>query len=600
MRTARWRWAGRRRWEQRGAAALVMALVTCFVVVPMGALVIDLGMQRVARSDMQAIADTVALDMASDLAANDAANYPVTDAAATTDAQRNHGAVGHDQTIHVFKGYVSGALPADQSRGCGGSPYDSSFQSPSAGHAANAVLVTASTTVDFGLAKALPGGGVASGGACRSAVASAVPSACFKVGSFAARLDSSNSALLGKLLDTAVGGSGLGVTAAGYQGLATASIGLADLATQLGVGTVDQLATANVSVASIALAEAAILTRNGDTADAAVLTAIAAKVGALGTIALGNVAAVSGGGASAAGASINALDLIAGSLALANGTHLLTIPSLATNLGLTGTSLAATVKLIEGLQLACGKVGRTATTSQADVAIAGTLASIATPAALSGLTLSASTPTNIDLHLASATGTLTNIVCGAATSASPEGIDVSVQADTATVNVSQKISFSGSITSGGVLGGLLGGLLGSILEVDISGTVLAGATLGPNGSTSSVGFRIPNDPTTYATAKSTGSGGLGSATLVTSLDTSGLTITATGLLGLGVSLSTAQLNQILSTVTSSLTSSVVNPLVSSLMSGLVTPLAQLLGLTLGGADVYAVPRPRCANGQLIG
>jgi len=598
------RWNERRRWQERGAAALVLALMTCFIVVPLGALAVDIGMQRIARSDMQALADTVALDMAAALAANDPTNQPVTDAAATADAQRSSGAVGHNQTIHVYQGYVPGTLPSDQGRGCAGSPYDTtSFQNPAtAGHPANAVLVTAATVVSFGLARALPGGGVNSGGACRSAVASAVPSACLKIGSFAARLNSSNSALLAPLLNGTVGGSGLGVTAVGYQGLAGATIGLADLATQLGVGSVDQLATTNVSVASLALAEAAILSRNGDTANANLLDAIAAKAGGLGTISLANIAAVSGGGASAAAASINALDLLGGAIFLANGTNLLSIPSLATNLGLTGTGLTSTVKLIEGLQMACGHVNTTTvTTSQADVNISGTLANITTPDALGSLVhLTASAPTSVGVHLASASGVLTKIVCGAATAASPEGIDVNVQSNLATINLAQKIDINGSIGTGGLLNGLLGGLLGSILEIDFTGSVTVGASLGPNGGTSPLSFRIPNSPTSYSTPLSTGNGGLGAATLTTSIDPQNLQITAKGLLGLTVSLTTAQLNQILSSLTTSLTSSVVNPLVSSLMSGLVTPLAQLLGLTLGGADVYAVPRPTCANGQLIG
>ena len=52
-----------RRRDESGAVALVVALVTVAVVLPIAAMGVDLGMQRVARRDMQAIADMVALDM---------------------------------------------------------------------------------------------------------------------------------------------------------------------------------------------------------------------------------------------------------------------------------------------------------------------------------------------------------------------------------------------------------------------------------------------------------------------------------------------------------------------------------------------------------
>ncbi|NHA01875.1 hypothetical protein G5V59_25590 [Nocardioides sp. W3-2-3] len=54
------------RQDERGAVTLVMVFV--LVVMLLGsAFVVDLGVQRVARSDMQAIADLVALDLAREL-----------------------------------------------------------------------------------------------------------------------------------------------------------------------------------------------------------------------------------------------------------------------------------------------------------------------------------------------------------------------------------------------------------------------------------------------------------------------------------------------------------------------------------------------------
>ena len=51
----------RRRCRENGAMAITLALVTCFILVPLSAVVVDIGMMRVARGDMQAVADVVAL-----------------------------------------------------------------------------------------------------------------------------------------------------------------------------------------------------------------------------------------------------------------------------------------------------------------------------------------------------------------------------------------------------------------------------------------------------------------------------------------------------------------------------------------------------------
>ena len=52
--------------EERGAVAVFLA-VTVALVVGIGTLAVDLGMQRVVRRDMQALADVAALDLAREL-----------------------------------------------------------------------------------------------------------------------------------------------------------------------------------------------------------------------------------------------------------------------------------------------------------------------------------------------------------------------------------------------------------------------------------------------------------------------------------------------------------------------------------------------------
>src|SRR5699024_1875364 len=104
--------------------------------------------------------------------------------------------------------------------------------------------ILASTEVKFGLANGLPDGGTSKGGAVRSAVATASGGACFSIGSYAARLDSSQSPILGPLLADL--GSNVSLSSADYQGLAHSAVSLADfLGVNLGAGTMKSLIQAD-------------------------------------------------------------------------------------------------------------------------------------------------------------------------------------------------------------------------------------------------------------------------------------------------------------------------------------------------------------------
>ncbi|MFL6156446.1 MAG: pilus assembly protein TadG-related protein, partial [Marmoricola sp.] len=56
-----------RRRNEQGVVAVVVAIVTCFTLIPIAALAVDIGVQRVARRDAQSVADVVALDLARQL-----------------------------------------------------------------------------------------------------------------------------------------------------------------------------------------------------------------------------------------------------------------------------------------------------------------------------------------------------------------------------------------------------------------------------------------------------------------------------------------------------------------------------------------------------
>lgn len=145
--------------SEEGAVAVAVALILAFMILPLASLAVDIGMMRVARTDMQAIVDVTALDMARDLGSGITPTVALASAAAARSS-------GSPPTLTVSVGYIAptAAFISNQARGCGSPANDSYFAAVPAGAVANAVLVTASTTVSFTLR---PG----SGRVCRSALA---------------------------------------------------------------------------------------------------------------------------------------------------------------------------------------------------------------------------------------------------------------------------------------------------------------------------------------------------------------------------------------------------------------------------------------------
>ncbi|MFT4263192.1 MAG: hypothetical protein QM572_07415 [Nocardioides sp.] len=604
------------RGRQRGATAIVVAVVVAVVAVPLGGLAVDIGMQRVGRSDAQALADVASQDAARAMGAavssgttSSSTLTSLAQSAATTSVAAQVGALGTSSpTVTAYVGTLaSGTYSSNQALGCNGNAYNSYFSAAGSGTTPNAVLVVVSNSVDYTF---MPG----TGGYCRSSIATANPTACLQVGSWAARLNSSNSALLTLLLNRVLGGSTpLTVSAASYEGLVGASVPLSALAVQLGVGSVQQLANTSVSLSTLAVAAATVLQNNGNVVQATLLSAIAAQITATTTVTLGKIVDVSSGGGSVADASIDVLTLLAGEAFVANGTNVISVPSLGTNIGLSGTALTTSVKVTESPQEKCGPVGTSASTAQADVTISGNAASVATPSSLTGLSLGVGAGgTAVNVSLAKATGTITKIVCGAGTTASPQGIDVSVASGLLSASVSQDITVNGSIdTSGSVLGSLLGSLLGSVVKVNISGRLRLTVTTGTvGGSTAPASIRIP--PKTFTTPTSSSSTALavnGLGVTATWLDsagnvTSGPTLTAyAGILGLSLSttvLSSGQITQLVNSLVSNLASGVLSPVLSLVDSTLLTPLMNLLGLSVGGADVFMPSAPKCDTPMLAG
>ena len=167
--------------DQRGAVAVFVAGLLA-VLLLIAAFAIDLNFQRVAARDAQAVADLVALDTARALdgrTKSQIAADGVMDSTFDESVRRN--------------GSGFGLQPDDFVLELGAFDGDGRFQSIAPSAMPNAVRVVAVGNVD----RFFAGG---SGAVERSAVATAEENACIKVGSFAARVNTADSVLLGPLL----------------------------------------------------------------------------------------------------------------------------------------------------------------------------------------------------------------------------------------------------------------------------------------------------------------------------------------------------------------------------------------------------------------
>jgi uncharacterized membrane protein len=326
-----------RRRGSDGAVAIFVAIITCFVVIPVSAVAVDLGMQRVARRDMQSLADVVALDLSRQLDGRTAATItsasPSLQTLADRSRLRNASAIGSGTTVTPVLGTTDAA---------------GVFTAVSGATVPTAVMVTAHTSVGFVFISG-------SGQATRTAIAAPTAVACFKLGSFAASIKTGGSTVLGPLLGGL--GSGIDLSVLSYQGLASTQVTLGALALALGAGTPTELVNTTVRLDTFYAAVAQALTAQGDTADAAVLNAVKVKLsGAAAStpINVGDLLSVTQGNQSALGLGINAADLIMGAASVADGGSFLSIPGL--NVNLPGvTSATTSLKVIEPPKEGCGR-----------------------------------------------------------------------------------------------------------------------------------------------------------------------------------------------------------------------------------------------------
>ena len=546
---------GARRRDERGVMAILVALLTCFTLIPMAAVAVDLGVQRVARRDLQNVADLVALDLARGV---DGQPYSQLITSLQSDADKSAArstVAGDPPHVTPQLGIVNPALwsPTDPNPAGYFTPVNSD-----ADGIPNAVRVIASTTVHYSFTS---GSGGASGNASRTSIAYAQDRACFELGSFAARVSTSGSVLNGLLSDA------LDLGVIDYRGLAYSSIKLNDLATELHAGTPDELMSTSVTLNQLFTAMAHVFQNNGTTSGGGSSSANLTLLNSLASAGYGTVThssftlnqlfSLTTGNGSVAATSLNLYDLVSATAFVANGSSFLSVPSF----NAMGGVVTGNLKVIQKPLVRCGPVGTTNDTSQVDLQLSVHLPSTS----ILGLANTDSTLA-VTAQVGQATGTLTSIMCKTGL---PTGIDVGVTSALSRLSTSLHVDVK-----------TLANVLGAYADTGSGGTV--------SGSSSSVSIRVPSD--SYGVPKETGA--TPSETQVSNITTSNLTV-----LGLPLGL-TGSL--VVSAINSNVITAMVNPLLVNFNNSVITPLTQALGIRLGGADVTLPDAPTCGQVELAG
>ncbi len=556
--------------DERGAVAVFAALVLV-VLMGISAVVIDLGMERVTRSDLQALADVVAMDLAREIRGGrtQAALAPIGDAAnpssaASKSISRNADVLGADLVIEVDWGSYDGV-------------WNTATDPPSA------VRVIASANTEYAVMDG-------SGGVTRTAYATASSSACYRLGTFVAAINSGDSTVLAPL--NRLLGVNLGLVS--YRALADADVTLADLAATSAIGSPTQLLTGTVTYAGVLRAMIEVLGNQPGSSNSVAVSAlqsILAVSAPVGSIVLGNVLHVAPTDTAALDIALNVLDIV-GSARLATGQHFLAIPNLHAGVAGVGNHIEGSLALISAAQLACGEPNSPETIAR-NAQLEGSLGiEFVNLPSLSmrgiGTLQTAKGTGTLQVDIADGEGQLVSppeVHCGSGTAADPHGFSVAVRTQPASYSLSADLNVNGelklSVLDDLGLGGLLGGLLGKV-AIDIDVRLWVGTNAA--GTSSVANLRIPpNDTIPVQTGTSV------------ALDPSTLVPTATRVKIGGATVPLAQALPLVNAIVSELTTvgnhffgKTMIPLINNINNALVGPVARMVGLRFGGADVYGV------------
>ncbi|WP_091021668.1 hypothetical protein [Nocardioides szechwanensis] len=578
------------------------------VLVAVAAFAVDLGMQRVVRSDMQALADVVALDTARLLNGRTAkqiedgtTGQPALSAVVASSVARNQASLGRVNSVTATLIYVVDGLNGEQipSRTAAGALVDVPDN-----NTPDAVYVEAAGEVDFAFA---PG----SGGGVRTALGVADSAACFRLGSYAAALRSDSSGVLQRIL-----GNALGVNAIGYEGLVDSSVSLGGIAAELGAGTPQDLMNTDVSVASLATAMATVLAREGGptaSTQVAVLRTLGQSSNAtvLKKFKVGSVMDLTTAGPAALVTKVNVLDLVAATGFLANGNTSVKTGVIWNLPAVSRTEIELSISQVP--QLACGRVGSA-------IARTGQFSYLSNldysrGSQIAGLTFQEDPVLAISADVARAQGTLTDLRCGAGTLLDQEKLTVHVRREAPNLQFDVPVHLKGSIDTSEYTKNLstllatldytatqIVSLLSNLnkIRIDLDLSFNLGARAVGAATDSDVPFaHLPDQYNVAVPVPGRSPAAIPSVVFDRSSIGGKAWLTVDGVVKGEVALGDVNLDFLLAEVNSRMIRDTINPLIQKI-NDVITPLSTALGVSLYGADLFALPRPMCGIPALAG
>lgn len=542
------RWFRNRAGEQKGAV-LVVVSVAMVAMIGATALAVDVGRVTVNNRSLQAQADVIAMDAGRSLSGGTAASLSGATGATVT-AVQNSAARNNVpfSKLTVELGTLSGSTFTTVATPV----LNGAIQTVNSTAVPNAVRVNASGTVNFAFQKGAKT-------TTRGATATYSATAGFSIGSWLASIPAGGNGILNALL-----GDAFRLNAVSYTGLVNANVTLAALGANIPVTALSptQLLSTSVGIRDFMLASIATLNAQGNAAAVAVLNSMIASAPLTGTVQLGEIIDVTGGAETAAAtASLNLLQLLTASAFVLekNSGRALSIPTVGLTLPAGLASVTASVTVIEPPKIYFGVAGGPSIeTAQIRLSITPVINLPVGLPPLVALSVYGTLP--IDLSIAGATGTLSNINCAAPS--------ITVASSTQGVNLNSAVTLRVRAT---VL----------FIPVDVATlTLTAGVKTTPNNYTTTFNYPSEFGP---SNAKSVGSSTLGLDGL---LNFSGANISIlNGIINLG------QIANVLVPA--------INTLLGGLDDILVAPLTQVLGVKLAGADIAALAL-NCSGLKLAG
>jgi uncharacterized membrane protein len=525
--------------DERGAV-FPMTVLLMGVILLIASLVIDIGGDRLVRGDMQSMADVIALDVVRQLDGRTAGAYTGYDSTGPSTtllaAAKNESLARQDS--HFADPDTVGVRLAVADKNSG-----AFVRWAASGDVPNAIRVYTTGSSGFRFLPTTP----RRTNLERSALAMiGPPLACVSAGATFADIVPQGplDTLLGKL----VGVDRL--TVLDPYGLASLDleIPLIDLAAKLGVGSVSEILTANVSAQDFVIAIASVLPpKNGSNADPkSLLDAISNGLPDTPGFRPGDILSLDTGGGSAATVIINTFTLVQAVIMVSNKEHFIDLTNSVSIPGLTNKPTVQ-AKIVEAPKIACGPVGSTAHSAQVQVRVTGGVS------ALGGLVANA----DIDplfLTIADGTGTITDVRCNAG------NMFVSVLATTAVAKVGIRV---------------LTDLLLKLTHLEIAAPDPAskptGASIGTTAS-QTLNFTFPTSDIPPAQTAGTQFGNLGLSSITPiKIDVSGLPV-------------------------GGLLDGIVKPLlglIDPVVSAILRPILSQLGTSLGTVRIQPTGQPSC-------